>query len=66
MLKLVVVTMVSYHDTLENVDLFSRLPLCHTELMVNTLWKDWLPVFFLQLVDLDLLYWTEQTIPCLA
>lgn len=66
MLKLVVVTMVSYHDTLKNVDLFSRLPLCHTELMVNTLWKDWLPVFFLQLVDLDLLYWTEQTIPCLA
>lgn len=66
MQKLVVVTMVSYHDTLKNVDLFSRLPLCHTELMVNTLWKDWLPVFFLQLVDLDLLYWTEQTIPCLA
>lgn len=66
MLKLVVVTMVSYHDTLKNVDLFSRLPLCHTELMVNTLWKDWLPVFSLQLVDLDLLYWTEQTIPCLA
>lgn len=66
MQKLVVVTMVSYHDTLKNVDLFSRLPLCPTELMVNTLWKDWLPVFFLQLVDLDLLYWTEQTIPCLA